>query len=94
MHELELEAARIFNPFCVSGLLHTLTSLPPDDWISRLGSLVGPLPAEEFSKNSYPVPWREWWDEYMPSWSDETLAKVWELFDAVRFYAILEVESE
>jgi hypothetical protein len=39
-------------------------------------------------------PWREWWGEHAPSWPDGALAKVWELFDRVRFYAILEVEAE
>ncbi|MBN9119945.1 MAG: hypothetical protein J0I06_12415 [Planctomycetes bacterium] len=93
MRELELEAARIFNPFGSLGPPSVLSSLPVADLCRRLGELVGPLPVEPFDASSRLRHWRLWWDEHAPTWSDETLAAVWELLDAVRFYAILEVDA-
>jgi hypothetical protein len=95
MRELELEAARVFNPFWGLGPLIALTRLPPAEFIARLAALVAPLPADSARLDSSNRPvWRLWWDEQMPGWSDTVLTAVWDLFDAVRFYAVLEVEAE
>jgi hypothetical protein len=93
VRELESEAARLFNPFWMICPTDSLTSLPPTEFVGKLVELVGPLPLQTIT-NDNRRPWREWWDEYASPWPDETLAEVWELFDRVRFYAILEVEAE
>jgi hypothetical protein len=95
MRELELEAARVFNPFWRLGPLNVLTHLPPAEFITRLAALVAPLPADSVRNDSSNRPvWRLRWDEQVPGWADDALAAVWELFDAVRFYAVLEVDAE
>lgn len=55
--------------------------------LDRLKELVGPVPEELLATG-----WRAWWDERVPTWSDETLVSVWELFELVRFYDVLEVD--
>jgi hypothetical protein len=96
MHELELEVARTFSPFSL-WQLDEFTSLSVGEFSRRLAEIVHPLPdvelADVLARNQRDQ-WLVWWDEHMPSWSDETLAKVWELFDAIHFYAILEVPTE
>lgn len=94
MRERELEAARAFNPFEVLGPSTSLTSLPLSEFKRRLAALAGPLPDALFDANDRLKRWRPWWDDHQPTWSDATLAIVWELFDAVRFYDILEVDTE
>jgi hypothetical protein len=94
MREQELEAARVFNPFQVLGPLSTLTSLSPAEFTRRLDTVAGPLPEAQFAAEDRLKHWRPWWDEHQPQWSDTTLAVVWELFDAVRFYDILELDVE
>jgi|GEM_PF-6146459 len=97
LRELELEAARVFNPFWALGHLSELTTLPAPELMTRLAASVSSLPDTEImhtTMRSNRDQWLAWWDDHIPSWSDETLATVWELFDAVRFYAILEVEAE
>jgi hypothetical protein len=91
--ELELEAARLFNPFCVLGPLTVLTTQPEREFRRRLGELVGPLPDAALTADGRLRHWQPWWDEQMPAWTDETLAAVWELFDAIHFYAVLEVDA-
>jgi hypothetical protein len=92
--ELELEAARLFNPFCRLGPLAAQTSLPEDDFRRLLGELVASLPDAPLDAAGRTRFWRLWWEEYMPTWSDEVLAKVWDLLDRIRFYEVLEVEAE
>jgi hypothetical protein len=94
MRELELEAARIFNPFWRLGRLNVLTGLSLSSFIMQLAALVGPLPAEDVT-NDAPNrrKWQQWWQEQMPTWPDEVRAKVWELFDAIRFHAVVEVDA-
>jgi hypothetical protein len=91
MRERELEAARLFNPFWRVGP----TSVPRFESCAatrdRLKELVGPVPDESFGHRKQ-AGWRTWWDEHVPTWSDETLAAVWELFDRVRFYDVLELD--
>lgn len=90
--ELELEAARLFNPFWRLGGLNSL--LPHSEFISRLGNLVGALPEAETVNSNRVRLWAQWWAEQMPEWSDATLAAVWKLFDEIRFYDVVEVEVE
>jgi hypothetical protein len=92
--ELELDAARLFNPFCLLGPLSVLTSLPEIDFRPRLDELAGPLPDAPLDADGRTRHWRPWWDEHAPAWPDELLAEVWDLFDRVRFHAVLEVDAE
>jgi hypothetical protein len=90
MHERELEAARLFNPFwCVGPAFMPSGSCAGTR--GRLKELVGRVPNDPFSAGKQAV-WRAWWDEHVPTWSDETLAAVWGLFHSVRFYDVLEVD--
>jgi len=90
----ELEAARVFNPFEMLGSTSALTSLPPDEFARRLSALVGPPPDAPLDAYGRLKHWRSWWDDHQPAWPDDTLAAVWELLDAVRFYDVLEVDAE
>ncbi|MBY0460729.1 MAG: hypothetical protein K2V38_25705 [Gemmataceae bacterium] len=90
--ELELEAARVFNPFGLVATLPRLSRLEPVKFQSRLGALVRDVPDESPGWFGPHLTWGAWWGENMPEWSDETLAAVWELFDQIRFYDVLEVE--
>lgn len=94
MRELELEAARVFNPFLRVGPLYAFTTANLSDFILRLAGIVDPLPASTFTTDSpNRRAWRVWWEEYVPTWSDAVLAKVWDLLDRIRFYEVLEVEA-
>lgn len=88
---LELEAARLFNPFWQIMPFQSLTHLPEPDFRHRLAALVAPVPLDPLTVDPRPG-WHDWWDEHMPTWSDETLAAVWALFDRVRFYEVLELD--
>ena len=100
MRELELAAARTFNPFCRASSHHesvplrAITTWPESRLRGRLEALAGQLPEAPIAPDGPDTVWYSWWDEHAPSWPDETLAMVWELFDQVRFYAILEVDLE
>lgn len=89
---LELEAARLFNPFWLVSPFRSLTESPEPAFRRRLTALVGNVPADQLTVAPRPG-WRAWWDDNMPTWSDETLAAVWALFDGVRFYDVLEVDA-
>ncbi|MDY3563617.1 hypothetical protein R5W23_005233 [Gemmata sp. JC673] len=92
MRELELEAARLFNPFWRIGPLFALAS-QPEALLPRLAVIAGSLPSDAVANGSASRRvWCEWWDEHVPDWSDETLWEVWSLFDQIRFYAVLEIE--
>lgn len=90
---LELEAARLFNPFWLAAPFSHLSGVPEPEFRERLAALVGPLPPAPLSQQPR-TEWQSWWEEHAPDWSDDALAAVWELFDAVRFYAVLEVEAD
>jgi hypothetical protein len=92
--ELELEAARLFNPFWRFGPLSALTSLTESELRRRLCDLVGSIPNTPLRGSTGAQEWSVWWAEQSPGWSDEVLAAVWTLFDAVRFYAVLEINAE
>jgi hypothetical protein len=91
MRALELEAARLFNPFWLVSPFRYLTESPEPTFRRRLAALAGNVPADQLTVAPRPG-WREWWDDNLPTWSDETLAAVWELFDSVRFYDVLELD--
>ena len=91
MRERELEAARLFNPFWRIAPASAMVSGSCEMRRRRLERLVGAVPDEPFSARKQ-AGWRDWWDEHMPMWSDKTLAQVWELFDRVRFYNVLELD--
>lgn len=86
--ELELEAARVFNP------QGSWSRAPGAAQIARLADLVSrpeALPAPE----SHVPTWSAWWDEHAPTWPDETLVAAWKvLLGDYAFYTILEVDTE
>lgn len=91
MRELELEAARVFNPFQVFGA--PASRQEHDELRSRFAAVTSELPVvSDISELVHRRVWCEWWDEHVSEWSDETLWDVWSLFDQIRFYAVLEIE--
>lgn len=106
--QLELEAARLFNPFWRLGHSQALTNLSEAVFLDKLRELVGSVPNVTPENPSEPIrawskwwsgrmsirEWSAWWDESMPNWSDEALSGVWKLFDQIRFYDVVEVAAE
>jgi hypothetical protein len=93
MEELELEAARLFNPFWVRVPFGYHTSLRETEFRRKLMVAAGPVPSAPLNGKKNDV-WAQWWDENMPNWKDSKLKKIWALFDNIHFYTLEESELD
>ena len=91
----ELAPREFFNPFSFDWRnLTALTSTRLAVFRQKLAELGLTLPPPRPSYSEDNVEYREWWDRESANWTPEQRAGVWDVFDKVRLFEVVEIELE
>ncbi len=94
---LESEARGDYSPFWFGFDYDDVTGLPSAELAGRVAALgvsPPPDPPDDEDYGTKTAVWSAWWDEQSPTWTPGQRDAVWELFDKLHFYEVIEIELE